>query len=441
MKSLPCLLLCALTLLTACGGGDSPEGGDSAAPGGATVSTPLPSTGAPQALTVSGTVVSASRQPISGLAVLITGRDPVNTDAAGRFTFTGVTPPYDLTIVDAANKEAAVYRQLRRADPTLVLYTSESAPRTAHLQGSVSGGHYPQASDELTVLTFLGQGAFAQTVTDASGAYVMGHDALQWYGPSALSGTLHALQLSLVASTGLPSAYKGYAAKPLTVADGTFSVAQDLGLVPITSSSVSGTVTTPAGYALQSKGVGVTIGGALAVYFPDASSSAGFSYVVPQIPDAQVLLAASVSKPGGGETVAVRKGIAPGTSQVSLVPQAPPEAILPAEGATGVGTQMRFSWTAFARGVHLFVFEPVSLDAPRITVVTTETSATLPDLAALGLALPRSTRYVWRVEAVGPLVDVDAAASLTLLDLRTLAPSVQELQEGVSVQRSFVTAP
>lgn len=440
MKSLPCLLLCVLTLLTACGGGDSPEGSGSPAADGGVATTP-PSTGGPQALTVSGTVVAASRQPVSGIAVLIAGRDPVNTDAAGRFTFTGVTPPYDLTVVDAANKEAAVFRQLRRADPTLVLYTSEGAPRTAQLQGSVYGGHYPQGSDELTVLTFLAPDTTAQALSDASGSYVMGHNALQWYGPSALSGTLHALQLRLVPATGLPSAYSGYAAKPLTVADGTYSLGQDLGLVPITGSSVSGTVAAPAGYALQGKGVGITFGGALGFYFPDASSSAGFSYVVPQVSEAQVLIAASVSKPGGGQTLALRKGISTSASQVSLTPQAPPEAILPADGATGVGSQMRFSWTAFTRGVHLFIFEPVSLDAPRITVVTTETSATLPDLAALGLALPRSAKYVWRVEAVAPLADVDAAASLTLLDLRTLSPNIQELQEGVSSQRSFFTAP
>lgn len=36
----------------------------------------------------------------------------------------------------------------------------------------------------------------------------------------------------------------------------------------------------------------------------------------------------------------------------------------------------------FARGVHLAIFEPVSADAPRITVVTSETSTSVPQREA-----------------------------------------------------------
>jgi hypothetical protein len=447
MKRSSCLLLlCAVTLLAACGGVEATEeGAEGASADGGTLVTPppapLPPPTGPRSLTVSGTVVSAARQPISGLAVLIAGKAPVNTDAAGRFSFTDVTPPYDLTIVDAANKEAAVYRQLHRADPTLVLFTPAGTVHTAQLQGGISGGHYPQASDEFTVVAFLAPDTFAQSATDAYGGFVMSGPALQWYGPSALSGTLHALQMRYVPSTGLPSAFTGYASKPLTVADGSISVGQDLALLPITSSNVSGTVTAPAGYALQGKGVGTTLDGALALYFEDASTSAGFSYVVPVVPGGQALVSATVSKPGGGTTFYARRGLAPGASGVQLAPYAPPEAILPADGATRVDSQMRFSWTPFTRGIHLVMFEPVSAGAPRITVVTAETSASIPDLSALGLALPRSTQYTWHVEGVGPLADVDAAASLSLLDAWTFAPSVQELQSASSAERTFVSAP
>ncbi|MBF5043250.1 carboxypeptidase regulatory-like domain-containing protein [Aggregicoccus sp. 17bor-14] len=438
MKRLLSLLLCATTLLAACGGGDAPEEAPAPVAGGAV--NPGGSSGpqAPSTLAVRGTVLSAARQPVAGLAVLIVGQTPVNTDAAGRFSFSGVVPPYDLTVVDAANKEAAVYRQLRRADPTLVLFTPDGTPRAAQLQGRVTGGHSPQDSDEFTALAFLAPGTFAQNAADGAGGYRMG---VQWYGPSTVDGMLYALQLHYNASTGLPSGYSGYAAQPLTLADGAISIVPDLGLLPITSGTVSGAVSVPAGYALDGKGVGITLDGAAGYYFPDRSTSPGFSYLLPYIPGGQALLRAHISKAGGGATEYLKAGVSVGAAQVSLAPQAPPESILPADGATRVDGQMRFSWTTFERGIHLAIFEPESADAPRITVVTAETSTSLPDLAALGLALPPSTRYTWHVEAVGPLAGVDAAASTALLDLQTFARGTPEAQLASSAVRTFVTAP
>jgi hypothetical protein len=83
-----------------------------------------PSGGTGGVITVAGRVIGQNGQGAAGIPVFVGGMPSTNTDASGNFSITGVTAPYDITVVDAPNKRALVYRSLSRADPTLVFLSS-----------------------------------------------------------------------------------------------------------------------------------------------------------------------------------------------------------------------------------------------------------------------------------------------------------------------------
>jgi hypothetical protein len=101
-----------------------------------------------------------------------------------------------------------------------------------------------------------------------------------------------------------------------------------------------------------------------------------------------------------------------------------PEPYLPVNGGTGISYATLFSWTRFARGVHVVQLIPVrrkdaiacpgascaddvDIDAAKFVIITAETSTTIPDLRSIGLGLDPGHDYDWRVRGMGPFSDVD----------------------------------
>ena len=82
---------------------------------------------------------------------------------------------------------------------------------------------------------------------------------------------------------------------------------------------------------------------------------------------------------------------------------------LPESGAGGVSTGTRFTWTAPAGGVSI-LYVTSSSSGPNFYVLTSEASASIPDLAGGGPMLPNSPSYTWWIVGVGPFASVDAAA-------------------------------
>ena len=82
-------------------------------------------------VTVAGKVIGINGQSVAGVPVLVTGKPSTNTDANGAFSIAGVTTPYDITVVDAANKRAIVYKGLSRSDPTLTFLRRPSPAPSA----------------------------------------------------------------------------------------------------------------------------------------------------------------------------------------------------------------------------------------------------------------------------------------------------------------------
>jgi len=409
-------LVFAALLAVACGG---PEADPTSDDGGG-ISVPdaggtLPLGGSPDAgsgasgplgLTVDGQVIGTDGlAPDHVISVVITGKSPVAvTD--GHFSVPDVTAPYDLTIIDGTANSAIVYQGLTRANPVvLAATTSRARTSVASLSGRISGGTYPQGTNQYTAVVLDRAGGGQTAWTDASGNYSI--SGFRWGGDTSFTGRVYALQVE-TNSALLPARYLGFASTTASIASGGTFSGMNLGLAPVTSSSVSGVVHAPSGYTPAGRKLWILFGES-GIEFKDASTSDGFSYVTPNAPQGFAAVVAFAGKPSAAAVhYEPFNGFSASGAALNLV--AAPEAVLPTDGATAVDGQTQFSWTPFAGGVHAVAFMPVNGTGPVIQIITTATSAHLPDLSAYGMTLPSGTKYEWHAEGLGPAASMDAAA-------------------------------
>lgn len=73
---------------------------------------------APKMMTVTGEVISRSEFRIVGATVVISGKGSTTTGPGGAFTFTDVTPPYDIAVVTSVGgKPAATIYKAQQPSP------------------------------------------------------------------------------------------------------------------------------------------------------------------------------------------------------------------------------------------------------------------------------------------------------------------------------------
>lgn len=389
-----------------------------------------------ESLTVSGRVVDAYRQPLAGLAVRL-GAAVVTSDAEGRFTFSGVTAPYDVVVKRTTPAlEAHVFRGLTRPDPTLPILNAAVPPaRTASVSGFLSGGAgLPNAEDVVSAVIFSAPQGFNGTYVLPGEGPAYGPFEARWYGDVTETGVLHALQWEVDAQL-LPRAFLGYGTAPLEVADGMASVG-DVALAPASTGWISGVVGLPtASYAITRKVLWLNVGPYAGLFLArDSTPDTRFTYATPAVGLPIGFEAAATF--AGRSTVAYRAGLLPTEVFDHRLP-APPALVAPAGGASGVTTATSFTWTPYERSVHLAAF--ASQAGADFYVYGSGTSATIPDLSSFGVPLARGATYGWFVWGIGPFADLDAyTAPDRGLGVAGLG---EDALLGASETRSFVAAP
>jgi hypothetical protein len=386
-------------------------------------------------LTVTGRVVDLFRQPLPGLEVRL-GATARTTDAEGRFTFVGVTAPYDLVVKRVSPLEGHVFKGLTRPDPVLPLIGPAPAPaRLAPVSGSLQGGDgFPLGPTVVTALFFSAPEGFGGQYLFPGQGPAYGPFSASWYGAASEPGTLHGLQWSVDAQL-LPAQFLAYGSAPLAPTDGVAATGQLLPLQPAATGYLSGTVAVPAGFTLASKTLWLTAGPFSGVFLgTDGASGATFTYATPDV-GLPVGLQATATR-GGKSTTAYRAGLLP--SQVIAIDlPAPPLLQAPAIGATGVTTGSTFAWTGFPGAIHVLFVIPAS--GPAFVVHLVGTSTTIPDLTAMGLPLAKGVAASWTVWGLGPFADLDAyAAPDRGLGLAGLDA---DASVGMAEPATFTTAP
>lgn len=395
----------------------------------------------PANINVSGTVIGINLQPVASAPVVITSGGTnfsTTTNASGVFSVSGVTTPYDATVV--TGNQSLIYKGLTRTDPTLVfLGVSPGVSRSASLSGTVSGGAgFPQPANHLTRTAFGSPEALDNaTANTTTGAYNMG--TVSWFGSTTTTGNIHVLQW-LFDGTNLPTDYKGYGEKlGVALSDGGAFASQNVTMSGVSEATISGSVTLPAGYTLANKRMSVGFADrSLINVLSDSGSSVSFAYTTPNITGATIQMQVTANNATGTSVITTKPGLAVNATSVSIPLPAGSELSLPPNAATGVSNSTTFSYTPFSGGVHFVVFNGPGA-SPDYVVVTTASSTTIPNLSSVGLGLPASTVYSWSLVGAAPFATVDAAAGPG--GWLAVFLGTAEGSRTQSTSRTFTTAP
>ncbi len=369
---------------------------------------------------ITGTVIDDLLVPIAGVQVHI-GAQTATTATDGSFTISGVAAPYDAIIVTPGangHGHGYVFQQLTRVDPTLQLPLEPLRDgKTTTVQGGIAAS---------AGVAFVDVGP-RPTHADWTALSVGSPFSLSasWTGSASLAATGYLLEWSIAATTAtLPTTYLWFASQPLQIADGQTETwpAVVPGATPnVSTASLVTSITYPAVRVISDVWCFYRPAASAVVapeLFNDKTAKTGnpasTQYRVPDVPASGNTLVVCARAGGGatgprGSTMTCQAGLSPTAGSVNLaLPSVP---LLTSAPATGVTTSTAFTWTAPAAAVHMAAFSSTAAGAPTFAVITTASTAHIPDLSAYGLALPQQTSYsVVVTEAVLPsLVGVDDA--------------------------------
>jgi hypothetical protein len=385
---------------------------------------------------VKGRVLNNVGDPVVNQAVFVIGdpRPATGTDGDGKFTITGVTPPYDLAIVEDASNRVFVYKGLTRLDPTLYVFTqmdqTDLIARTATVNVTLTGGD-STATVAAPDVGFVGFGSnevrmpwdlTGQTWGPFPFSFPLPAVSVteNWNSPMSdpgvTTGTLVGLEYQPDPVTGAPRAY-WYDHKPsVTLLDGAAST-QSLALVYVTGVNTQGTITLPPHYALTKETVALSL--EKDVFFPVFSDFTllplNFNYTVPDIQDANTQVCARAEYDpalpfANSFSYTCIDALEPQSAGAQLKILDAPQPWAPMNNATSVDMSTNFKWSEFKGGVHFVQITPVSPNTasnPTYFIFTKGTSTTVPDLTPAGGTFGVGD-YTWNVSGFAPFASMDA---------------------------------
>lgn len=389
-------------------------------------------------ITVTGTVQGDR----SGITVGMIGRPSVTSGAGGVFTFTDVTPPYDLyTFIDAGcgtstTPTAYIYKGLTRPDPTVTagVYTANCtnffpfcvipAPNS-----NVSGTKNGTGNNTDPVVWAWSAGSFNSGALNTNGTY---SGNLSWCSGNSSTGAVHALQFTRKPN-GAPDTFLGYAKTGnLTVQSGTPVNALSLTFTSVsTTATVTGTLNAPPGYPTPTVQLTQQFGNANEILWEDDTTAIDAAFPILAPAGGNSLYAAS-SLSGVGNSYFVQ----PLSSNTTLDFTMPAAAVLmtPANAATGVTSATPFAWTASPGTVSLV---SVTGTGAIFRIFTVDEQMTIPVIPEV--PLPSATQFNWSVTAYSPATINDAAGATGLEGVDPYDHSGPAHAISYSNTRSFTT--
>lgn len=398
-----------------------------------------------QPITVTGKVVDVYNRPLLGVQVKVSSNQQLlMTNGAGAFTFSGVSTPYDLTLIGLS--VVWEFRGLSKPDPTVPFAFLASSSKSSRLSGRVTGDNFPEQSFFGTKVAFSSPEAIAlDAEVTPSGMYGVNQAFnVRWPQPDSTTGTVHALEWRKGAGS-LPTEYYYGRQDSVTLrpADSITVPAIAVTRVP-TANDLSGTIIPAPGYTIFRKYLFVQFdSNSLMQVLTEESSSASFSYKVPALPELTCVIGVAARN---GNTVAasyktrLRAGQGP-----SVRVDVPPGPVLssPSHGATGVGAATLFNWSGPGR-LYELVLDPEDSRNPLMVIYTTDAGGKLPDMTALRMTMPRSARYAWRVGTLPAFANADAfagAQGVSYIAQQVSNKLSTDFSETISDWRVFTTSP
>lgn len=356
---------------------------------------------------VHGTVVKGDGTPLAEVDVLVPGQEPVRTDASGTFAFEDVPRPYAVVVHQPGSLKVVMYSGVTREDP-VISFTPAAAgsedTRAATVSGRLSGGP-PEGWVQL-VYDAPGANSFAYDVASPNGTFSMQQ---YWYtGQASCTGRLHAFQIT-TDDMGHTNGFLAHGAREnVTLVNGMTAANQDIVLSPVRQDTISGRVSAPAGYTIQSKDLELKLSDWRQMDLISAESpDSTFQLPVPALDGATFTLYASATAKDGSGTFFKKDGVSAGDSGISAMLRPPPQQLSPAFGAGEVNLRVGFRWAPQGKVTYRVLVTPEVPADLDFTLWTEDTNVSIPNLSSLGLSLPRGVDYEWQVWTYSPGASVD----------------------------------
>jgi hypothetical protein len=387
------------------GGSGATTSGGSAGAGDMPEPTPGP---------VHGTLIDFWGHPLSNVSMQV-GTETVSTDRDGKFDSQSDVPAeYDVSLKlerESGGKVYGwVYQGLTRRDPTLQVYQGRE-DRDVYGYATITSQDTLGANDTISGAWGTLDGSYEKDDLDTSdnGNYINP----RWQGGASNMGTAHLLLWSKNPATELPSGYKSYDSKLVAFEEGTdASLSFALKTMTIDSASVTGSVS-PIGNGDRTNAVFLRFKSGATLTLADHTPSAdAFSYLVPQLENASISVAASEVDGSDAFSVVHKDGLSPGDATGELVIPAPATINAPSGGTdTMVDATTPFSFHGSADSKGAYVVH-VEADAfyQSLYIVTQKTTFTLPKVLGGSYALTPGRLYRWTVETHGAFATVDQLA-------------------------------
>ncbi len=340
--------------------------------------------------------------------VFLAGRTQGVYPDQGVFTFTDVTPPYDLYLYgyDACLGRTAVYYydDLTTATPVIGAGTVDTACPDYYQTATVSGTVTGVDADTMKPLRIAWSDTEGTATTvDMAGAYSF---EARWDNNSYMkTGAVHALQWATKPS-GAPDTFVGYGkTTPTTLTGSGSATSLDITLAPPMTAAVSGQVMPPPGFTTPQITLVQRLGNAELPLWVTTTQQVDATVPVSAGPSA--IIAKTVF--GQSESVYVRPEIT-GNTNVSAHMLAPAIQGEPADAATGVKPMMTtFSWSAPPGTVSLVYLRSEACCPTDFYIITDKTSITLPAIQIW--PIHPNTPFTWFVESYGPATSVNDMAT------------------------------
>lgn len=365
-------------------------------------------------ITVTGKVIDFIGGGIAGVTVSI-GDQTATTAADGTFSLGNIKPPYDLKLISGGTT-GLVYKALNSFAPQIYAPGVGTTPSSASVTVNIPASVIPQGRRAIVIFT---DSLKIQDGNLITGPATSVNFTVQWPGSSTLPGKIIVL-IANVNVNGNITGYTVYGEKPYTLNNGspaTINFATGDFTVNPGSATVSGNLSIPTGYTIPVTSMTMSYVSAGALYSGIQIDESGqsFSYTVPTGLPTPFKLYLRGSAQGGlpQENTNKMMSVTSGSSGNTLTLDPVPSLSTPANNATGIDTNTIFTYSSTS-GTGMYILTAIAGNK-RFYVLTANTTANLPNLAAYGLALGSNVNYQWSVQRILGINSTDDFVSTVFL--------------------------
>ncbi|HKP64435.1 MAG TPA: carboxypeptidase-like regulatory domain-containing protein [Polyangiales bacterium] len=365
---------------------------------------------APAPAAVSGRVIDLYRRPVVGVELHI-GDKQVTTDDQGRFSLDGVAATYDVAFKFETYTSgepttfAWLFEGISRRDPTLQVYRSADFQK-GEITWHAAGVTFPLPSDQYILAGFgCPDGDGFQRLTAADTTL-----EVSWIGPLASSRCVtHALQYRASSDNARIVEYLAHSTTSVTLSSSMPAQASlSFGGTKLLDNTISGNVIAPGEGARTNWARIRWNDGTFLPIAEETPTSETFSYRVPMLPDANIMIVGLRGMPGGRPlALAIADNLTPGMTNVELRVPNWPSLTEPADAKMAVDGDTLFQWSTDSRVSVLVAVAKEGNDS--MYVVTANKEAHLAMRPRVPYTPRAGSSFDWFVATHGDFASMDEA--------------------------------